>query len=300
MGDFNYNSLDEYERHERKKAKNSTSYALAKFMVFVFAISFGFIIFLIFNYFINSNTDIETYTELDLNNEDVKILYSYVTYGTRGRRNDKFVYSSYVDSSSFSNQDKFYYALQFVQAEDFVYTGENNSYGKKIYIISDQKIREYMELFFGPNIMYSQDIKMNYAFPFRINKMNVGTLQYNVKKNGYEATFTSFLGAEEIDSPMEDYYTQLVGAKRLDSGVLILKEKIVYVKLEEQNGIYTLSIYKDHNRQKLIDQKSGLVSSQLDSGLINLSSMDDTAYIEYTFALNGVVYYFDHSQIIGE
>ena len=43
---------------------------------------------------------------IDLNDENVKILYQYVTYGTKGLRNDKFVNEDKVIIDSFSNEEK--------------------------------------------------------------------------------------------------------------------------------------------------------------------------------------------------
>lgn len=297
MGQFDVNSLDEYERQERD-ARHSRGRSAAIFFVICISFSVGLLFYLIFNFAVNGGFNNENYTSLDLSDPDVRTLYSYVSYGTRGIRNDKFIANSTVTMNSFSDSEKFYYALQFAKASDFVYTGENNSSGQKIFNISDNTIRTYMVMFFGPNITYSNNVQINYVFPFNVGKMNVAKMTYNTKRKGFDVVFNKYLGYEGANPINDQYYTRLAEAFRLDDGKIILREKVVYVEVNEVDGLYNLYIYKDPSHQQMIDQRINLTSSQLENSIdwYNLK----TAYIEYTFALNGTVYYFSSSQIFYE
>jgi len=297
MGQFDVNSLDEYEKEERN-ARHNRGRSAAIFFVICISFSFGLLFYLIFNFYINGGFKRDNSTPLDLSDPDIRTLYSYVTYGTRGIRNDKFISNSSVYANTFSDSEKFYYALQFARASDFVYTNENNSYGQKIFTISDNTIRNYMVRFFGPNISYSNNVQINYVFPFNVNKMNVAKMTYNVKRRGFDVVFNKYLGYEEVNPINDQYYTRLAEALRLEDGKIILREKVVYVEVVENEGLYSLYIFKDPAHQELIDQKINLTSSQLENSIdwYNLK----TAYIEYTFDLNGTVYYFLSSQIFYE
>ena len=289
MGQFDVNSLDEYEREERD-ARHNRGRGAAIFFVIALSLSIGIVIYLIFNYYINGGVDNSKYTPIDINDPDIRTLYQYVTYGTRGIRNDKFISNSNVTVNSFSDSEKYYYALQFARASDFIYTNENNSYGQKIFTISDSTIRNYMVRFFGPSVTYSNNVQLNYVFPFNVNKMNVAKMTYNVKRKGFDVVFNKYLGYEATNPVDDHYYTRLAEAFRLEDGKVIIREKIVYVEVGEIDGYYILNIYKDPNHQELIDQKGNLTSSQLENSIDWYNTK--TAYIEYTFDLNGTVYYF--------
>ena len=297
MGQFDVNSLNDYEKEERD-ARHNRGRTAAVFFVICISFSLGLLFYLIFNYVINGGLSNEKYTSIDLSDPDVRTLYSYVSYGTRGIRNDKFISNSTVTMSSFSDSEKFYYALQFARASDFVYTNENNSHGQKIFTIADSTIRSYMVRFFGPNVTYSNNVQLNYVFPFNVNRMNVAKMTYNVKRKGFDVVFNQYLGYEGTNPVDDHYYTRLAEALRMEDGKIILREKVVYVEVGEVEGLYSLYIYKDPYHQELIDQKINLTSSQLENSIdwYNLK----TAYIEYTFDLNGTVYYFSSSQIYYE
>ena len=69
-------------------------------------------------------------TEIDINDQNIKLLYEYVTYGTEGKRNTKFLEEKNVTLKSFSPEEKYYYALQFIDSSDIEsthqYTKDNN------------------------------------------------------------------------------------------------------------------------------------------------------------------------------
>jgi len=94
--------------------------------------------------------------------------------GIKGERNTKFIKEKNVTIDSFTNEEKFYYALQFAQVEDFKVTDKVDEKNRKVYRLYHETVKEYMQRFFGGSVQYSSDISLVYPFSFRINGNNVG------------------------------------------------------------------------------------------------------------------------------
>ena len=163
--DFEVSETEEKDRFEKRIDDK-----IKMVVIIAAALIAGFFFFFISNALFGKkeNKNISTEVTLDLNSENVQILYSYVTYGVNNIRNDKFVKESKVTIDSFSNQEKLYYAFQFAQAKDFSKTDNYDSSNRKIYYLSQNTIREYMERFFGGNVSFSTGEKMTYSFRFKI------------------------------------------------------------------------------------------------------------------------------------
>jgi len=296
MSDFNdIDSLEEYDEMVKRDERRSFLKKLYNFMVIVFIVLVGIMMYLIISLFMGNNNE----TALDVNSNEVRTLYSYVTYGSRGIRTDKFVSNSYVDINNFTNDEKFLYALQFASSDDFVDTSKNNSHGRRIYLLPDSKIREYMTTFFGPRVTYSSDLDFNYTFLFRMNKYNHATLDYNAHNSGFEVVFNSYQ-ADDFKPNLESYYTQLYNAGRLDDGKIIIREKIVYLDAQRDGDYYNIYIYQDRALSKMIGQLNNVSKTEFESGSIDFNTFPNTAMVEYTFGLSGVMYYFESSKIVGE
>lgn len=296
MSDFNdIDSLEEYDEMVKKEAKNKFLKNLYTFMVIIFIVLVGIMMYLIISMVMGRNNE----TALDVNSNEIRTLYSYVTYGSRGIRTDKFVSNSSVDINSFTNDEKFLYALQFANPDDFIDTGSNNSRGRRIYMLSDTKIREYMTMFFGPQVTYSSDIDFNYTFLFRMNRFNNAKLDYNASKGGFEVVFNSYIN-DDSKANLDGYYTQLYSAGRLDDGRIVIREKIVYLDTQQNGDSYNINIYQDRALTKLIGELSNVSKNDYLSGSIDFSTFPNTAMVEYTFGLSGVMYYFESSRIVGE
>ena len=277
-----------------KKVKSKRKIAII-IVVFI-SLLIGITVFVVSNSIFNKEEPpVEIDYSVDIKDDNVEILYQYVTYGTRGVRCDKFAKENSVTLDSFSNEEKFFYALQFAQVEDFEFTGEVTPEKKKIYLISDKKIKKYMQLFFGPNVKYKNDILISYPFSFRINGMNVGDMKYSENQAGFETTFTTLqenLKPEEIKN---NVIGKLESARTDKDNKMYLKEKVVYTTTEQlEDGSYKVEIYKDYNKEIRLDQKT-VTNVEED---IDVSKLENTSYIEYTFALNGTTYYFESSKII--
>ena len=92
-------------------------------IVVLLALAIGLIIFYITNPLFNEPQEGPFVQELQLSDNNVRILYNYVSYSVDGSRNDVFVMNSSVTKENMPSKDKLYYALQFASPEAFVSTG---------------------------------------------------------------------------------------------------------------------------------------------------------------------------------
>lgn len=296
MNDFKIGDNIEEQTPEQLTNKRNKSRKFAIIIVVIISLLIGITTFLISNAIFNKKEpEKEMDYSVDIKDENVQILYKYVTYGTRGIRNDKYTKEKEVTIDSFNNDEKFFYALQFAQPGDFEYTGEVNSEKKKIYLITDKTIKKYMQLYFGPNIKYKNNEVLSYPFSFKINGMNVGDMKYSDSKGGFETTFTSFQDELKKEEIKNDVIGKLESAKTDKNNKLILTEKVVYLSISKnEDNTYKTELYKDYNKEIRLDQKT---VTNLDDK-IDISNLENTSTIEYTFALNGTTYYFESSRII--
>ena len=303
--DFKFDELEEKDtstKKKKKKHKFQINKTVAIIIVVIIAIVMGGLVFYYSSKLFpkeEGKKEIEPVTnEIDINDENVKILYQYVTYGVRNKRNEKFIKEKSVTFNSFSEEEKYYYALQFAQVEDFVFTNKYDEEERKIYSISTSKIKDYMERFFGGDVEYTTDVIFSYPFSFRINGLNVGNIKYMSKREGYQTVFTEL--QDNIDSTdlVENYYAKLDKAINEEDGTLKLYEKIIYTDLSKNGDNYNISIYKDYNKTKLISTKSNLTEEEIRQNPIKIDDYQEQAtIIEYEFRVYNNHYYFYSSTI---
>lgn len=303
MGDFdNISSLEEYDEYVKVEERRKAFKLLYKILAVVFACLVGFLIYALLKFALDKGPN---ETEININSSDIRALYGYVTYGNNGVRNTKFVYNEMIDSNSFNNDEKFYYALQFASPNDFIYdenyNKKNNTGADRIYLLSDAKIKQYMHNFFGDNVIYSSnDYSGDYHFLYKVGKNNVGNMKYNPTQGAFDVVFKKYEN-DDFKPALKDYYTSLYQAVRLDDGAIKLREKVVYLSDEESGeNKRTVFIYKDKGHQELLGQIPNVTEDVYNYGTIDFSTIPPSYYIEYTFGLNGVNYYFKSSQLIKE
>lgn len=287
---------------EREREANRQKRAILAVVLTLVVIIIGIVTYYIVDAVMKENKKVEEPVIKDqvltLDDENVSILYKYVTYQTDEIRKDIFVKNSELTKENFSNKDKFYYALQFAQAEDFEFTGEVDLNKNKIYFISNRDIKKYMEYFFGPNITYDNDIKIIHKFSFIINGMNVGTMTYNDEREGFDTIFDKASVDQDLETALP-FYTKLDSAILKADGRIILKEKILYTKVVSDNNNYKIELYKDPEYRILVDTINDLKQEELKRYRVEMNDMDNTGFIEYTFALNDEdIYYFEKSKYI--
>ena len=269
-------------------------------IIVVMAIIIGLIVFFISNAIFGVKEPKEeapVSTQLSITDENVKILYQYVTYGIKGERNTKFIKEKNVTIDSFTNEEKFYYALQFAQVEDFKVTDKVDENNRKVYRLYHETVKEYMQRFFGGSVQYSSDISLVYPFSFRINGNNVGYIT-EVEEDGFDVVFDGL--EEDIISSniVEPYYSELVAAYKEADGTYRLEEKIIYTDVKEEEGIYTVNIFKDYEKTQLIETKENQTKEMLANNPINIENYKDKAStITYHFGLFDKMLYFDSSTI---
>ena len=271
-------------------------------IVIVVSIIIGLVVFFISNAIFGKKETTQkepTSQKLSLTESNVDILYNYVTSGPKNTRGDKFLKEKNVTLQSFTTEEKFYYALQFADVEDFTFTGKLDDKKQKQYLIPNSKIKQYMQRFFGPTVTYSTNEVIKYPFSFRINGKNVGTMTYSEVDGGYITVFDSF-EADVVDTDIvKPYYTALVGATKEVDGSYTLEEKVIYTKLEtNEDKTYNISIYKDYENKSLIESKTNQTEEMLKANPISIDKYKSTAStITYKFKLNGNVLYFYSSEI---
>lgn len=286
------------------KKSNST---LSIVIVIIVAILCGIIVFFISNSLFGKKavpTTPPKNTDVSLTDSNVEILYDYVKNNLTGVRSDKFVREKNVTIDSFTNEEKFYYALQFCQVEDFVDSKQLNAENQPIYKISVNTIKKYMQRFFGGKVVFSTDSIITNTFYFKINGKNYATMTYNVADDSYDTVFTE-LKEPTSGNVVEPFYTKLVKATRIGvDNSLELQEKVIYTVMQEVDGLYTIGIYKDFQHTILIEAKQNLTAEQLQANPINIENyLDKAATVKYTFKLNKIsyynntIYYFDNSII---
>ena len=202
-------------------------------IVVLLALAIGLIIFYITNPLFNKPQEGPFVQELQLSDNNVRILYNYVSYSVDGSRNDVFVMNSSVTKENMPSKDKLYYALQFASPEDFVSTGKRDDDNNQIFNISDNKVDAYMKRFFGNNVTYSKVKKMDYTLNFSDEYKYVGTLTYSYDNKGYDTILN------KID--------------------------------EEDDDLYTIKVYGDLHYHNLIETRNNLTESQLKNSVFNMN-----------------------------
>ena len=294
---------DEIEDVENGGVKKNKNDKLPLIIIIAVALVSGLVVFFITNALFGKKEppkeEAPKAQVLSLTEDNVQILYNYVTYGVKNTRGDKFLKEKNVTLDSFTNEEKFYYALQFADVEDFEATGKLNENNKKTYLISNSKIRSYMQRFFGTTVTYTTDDVIKYPFSFRINGQNVGIMTYSEVDEGFITVFDGYEQDEESTGLIEPYYTSLVKAVKELDGSYTLVEKVIYTKVEKQDdNTYNISIYKDYENTQLLETKTNVSEDDLKDEVISIEKYKDNAStITYRFKLSGNILCFNSSTI---
>lgn len=263
------------------------------------SIVFGLLVFLVSNaIFGGHEDDTPVDTQVALTDENVQILYKYVahkdSYG-----NDLFLRENNVTIDTFKDEDKLYYALQFVQPEELIYSEKMTDQKQKIYDLSISKIRKYLPAFFGNDINFTPIEELTYKFDFTINDLGVAKLTYNDEEEVYKVVFEKEEENEE-EELVKPYYTELSSATKKADGTLILNEKVIYASSTKESDTYKINIYKDYQHTTLIEARQDVTKDDLNSNPISIEKYKDrAATITYTFKVKELnkTYYFAGSSI---
>lgn len=267
-------------------------------IVVLLSLAVGLIIFYVTNPLFNEPETGPFVQELQLTDNNVRILYDYVTYNIDGNRNSTFLMKETVTKDNMSNEDKLYYALQFANPEDYVSTGKKDEDKNQIFNISDKKIDEYMQRFFGSNVSYSKVKKMDYTLNVGEDFKYVGKLTYSYENKGYDMIITKEEDDETKKEYVKPFYTKLVKANLYEDQSIELQEKVIYTKVIEDNDLYAIKVYGDLHYHNLIDSRNNLTESQMKNSVFNMNEyMNEASTVTYTFKTENDKYYF-YSSII--
>lgn len=285
---------------EKSARKKGMSNGVKMAIVITVSLVTGLVVFFISNMIFGPKKDTTvpiTTENLELTNSTVTAAYEYVTYGTGGLRNDKFLKEPQVTIDSFTNYEKFYYALMFANSSDFSNSGNKDSNNQSIYSISNDKINTYMQQYFGSQVTYltSEPIKM--TFNFVVENSNNATMNYDAESDTF---LTTFSGQTPVATNIVDpYYYKLTSAVKSSDGNLELKEKVIYtdlVKNGEDN--YTLNIYSDYAKTNLLESRPNVTAASLTQNPVLIDNYEQRATeITYNFKEEDNYYYFESSSI---
>jgi len=280
------------------KLKKDTKLPLI--IVIVIAIVVGLTVFLVSNSLFGKKPQEEVKRQkLTLNESNVEILYSYITDCNSGKGLSIFAKEPKLTSSKFTDEEKFACALQFAEPEDFVFD-EKYKDSEKVYLLSDSKVRKYMQRFFGSKVTYNNLEEVTYKFDFQINGKNFGTMKYNEEEKGYETVFSTKETTEETDyTKIPEYYSVLSAAYKEIDGTYTLEAKVIYPVLEKlDDNTYSLSIYKDYEHKNLLEKNNGLTVEDLSKLKIDANEYKTkSSTITYKFGLNINTLYFESSSV---
>lgn len=267
-------------------------------IVVLLALAIGLIIFYITNPLFNEPQEGPFVQELQLSDNNVRILYNYVSYSVDGSRNDVFVMNSSVTKENMPNKDKLYYALQFASPEDFVSTGKRDDDNNQIFNISDNKVDAYMKRFFGNNVTYSKVKKMDYTLNFSDEHKYVGTLTYSYDNKGYDTILNKIDEEDDEKVYVQPFYGKLVKASLFEDQTMELQEKVIYTKVLEDDDLYTIKVYGDLHYHNLIETRNNLTESQLKNSVFNMNEyVNEASTVTYTFKTEDDKYYFYSSNL---
>ncbi len=306
--DFKFEDLG-YEPTSHKKTRGKKHIIKSIFIV-IFSLSMGILVYLISNYFFGPKTSTDNTsisTELNIEEDKVLDLYQSISYAPTGKRDEKFIKEANVQLEDFNNYEKYWYALQYAKASDFIDTKEiDENTNLPIYSLEKEKMLEYMQHFFGKKVTYSTQSDITITFPFEINEKNTGIISYDNENSKYKVIFISKTNPDQ--SP-KSYATKLDSAVQLADGSIELREKIIYLNLVQQqdetnNPIdqYTCSIYKDYDHTMLIKKLEGITKEELNFQEMIDQYWQEITTITYTFHKDDTKekYYFYSSKIQSE
>ncbi|MBQ6497901.1 MAG: hypothetical protein IJI58_04220 [Bacilli bacterium] len=291
MDDFKIG--DDFDENGNVK-EHKVNKKIAIIIVIVIAIAVGLLVFFVSNAIFGKPKEKPPVdTQVELNDENVQILYKYVAYKNDGYGNDKFLKENSVNKDSFNDDEKLYYALKFVQPTDLADTGQVEN-KQKVYSLTITKIKNCLPSFFGSDVEFNPPKEIAYKFSF-LNESSVAKMTFDENEQFYKVVFAKADKKEELIQPV---YTKLASATKKAEGPLVLTEKVIYTQLEQTGETYVVKIYKDYQHTTPIAEMRDLTKDQLKEISID-NYLDRAATVAYTFSVNSINkhYYFDNSSI---
>ena len=272
--------IDENGAVEHHVLSNKTKIII----IAVFALIAGISVFLITNLVFGGNKEPEkpnvTKSILTKDDEDVIFNYKMLTYGAKGIRDKKFISGIDIDNHSFSNAEKYYFALQFAVKGDFTPTDRKDDKGNMIFTLPESSMDIYMERFFGPDVTYVKDGEISNTFKFNINGKDTGIVKFNEENDEFDVSLSETRNVNPKSDFEDDVYYFLDEATSYSDGRLVLKEKVLYTKVTPLgDNNYEVQLFSDYDKKNSIGTLNNISNASiLNSAEDNNTTVDADKY----------------------
>ena len=233
-----------------------------------------------------------TTTTLSIDSEIAKGLYAYI-YNSHTKEDDKYIKEKYVTLDSFTNYEKFYYALYFASSNDLVEVPEEENEEKKnLYTIDYATVKGYIASYFGPDVTFSNNSNILYTFPFAKNGYNTGTFYYDTARDIFMVELNQ--NKENTESIVPSFLRGLSTASQSSDGEITLTENIVYLSSEKKDDKYHIQFYQDYDKTVLLEEIDK-TEKELEEEPLDLETYSSVANsITYTFKQDtaGNIYFY--------
>ena len=274
------------DKKKKDVGEDYSNFALRLVLICTILILGSSIIFAFRNNFIEDEKKKE---EMEVDQELIDLLYSYVAYG----KEIKSMQYSYVNDTltkdTFDNFEKVKYAFQLVNennVNDLTETGftiDKDTYQKLV------------------NTIFGQDSEIENAKEFEVISTNV--LKDSIVNVKYAETQNKYIVTKikDFDRPMiSPVYTKVIdSAVDSTNNTIIIKEKVIFtsVDYDKEGHVSNIKVYKDSFHQKLIKEVTTHVNYPMEE--FNFENyLEDAITVTYTFKLSDDGnYYFESSKI---
>ncbi len=274
------------DKKKKDVGEDYSNFALRLVLICTILILGSSIIFAFRNNFIEDDKKKE---EMEVDQELIDLLYSYVAYGKEIKSMQYFYVNDTLTKDTFDNFEKVKYAFQLVNennVNDLTETGftiDKDTYQKLV------------------NTIFGQDSEIENAKEFEVISTNV--LKDSIVNVKYAETQNKYIVTKikDFDRPMiSPVYTKVIdSAVDSTNNTIIIKEKVIFtsVDYDKEGHVSNIKVYKDSFHQKLIKEVTTHVNYPMEE--FNFENyLEDAITVTYTFKLSDDGnYYFESSKI---
>ena len=274
------------DKKKKDVGEDYSNFALRLVLICTILILGSSIIFAFRNNFIEDDKKKE---EMEVDQELIDLLYSYVAYGKEIKSMQYLYVNDTLTKDTFDNFEKVKYAFQLVNennVNDLTETGftiDKDTYQKLV------------------NTIFGQDSEIENAKEFEVISTNV--LKDSIVNVKYAETQNKYIVTKikDFDRPMiSPVYTKVIdSAVDSTNNTIIIKEKVIFtsVDYDKEGHVSNIKVYKDSFHQKLIKEVTTHVNYPMEE--FNFENyLEDAITVTYTFKLSDDGnYYFESSKI---
>ena len=277
---------------EKNNKDNNFIVKIILLIVIVLALGFGvyFLSSLFFNGGKKEAPKESISTTLSVDDPEIRELYEKVTYGRDSNTLNKYLKEQFVSLKDFSNYEKYYFALSGLKEKDLE-EGEE----KRYYSISDRRMEELMQSYFGKKVSYLQQGSIPIVLMEGFQAGNTLSLTYDVNQKKYQTTLTTTPPLKEKIIPVSMYSLE---SASMEDDVITLVERVIYIKSSISKNIVNYQVYRDYNHTMLIDSGKNIPYADYQKDPITIDQYKKQGnIITYQFKKSSDGYYFYQSSI---